>query len=83
MIKGVNRRIIEIKTNDSAYFERAVLCLRPHILELPEEVAEEEASRYVAMIMPEYSAVKKHRLKYLRAALILSAAVILLIIFLK
>ncbi len=33
MIKGVNRKVIEINRPDSAYFERAVLYLKPDVSE--------------------------------------------------
>ncbi len=35
VIKGVNRKVIEINRPDSAYFERAVLYLRPDVNEVP------------------------------------------------
>ncbi len=33
MIKGVNKKVIEINRPDSAYFERAVLYLKPDVSE--------------------------------------------------
>lgn len=33
MIKGVNRKVIEVRRPDSLYFERAVLYLRPEVSE--------------------------------------------------
>lgn len=35
MLKGVNRRVIEVKRPDSAYFERAVFYLRPEVDDIP------------------------------------------------
>ncbi len=35
MIKGVNKKVIEINRPDSAYFERAVLYLKPNVKDIP------------------------------------------------
>lgn len=43
MIKGVNRKVIEINRTDSDYFERAVLYLRPEVNEAPLHAAQLEA----------------------------------------
>lgn len=47
MIKGVNKRIIEINDTDSIYFEKAVFYLRPEVKELPSEVSNHEAENYI------------------------------------
>ena len=75
MIKGVNKRIIEIKNTDSPYFERAVFYLRPHVLD-------DEAAKFIAMIMPECKSSAKYRHKYLQAALGLAAALVTIILLL-
>lgn len=46
MIKGVNKKVIEINRPDSIYFERAVLYLRPEVTEVPLYVAESETDDY-------------------------------------
>ncbi len=46
MIKGVNKKVIEINHPDSVYFERAVLYLRPEVAEVPMQQAEEETAYY-------------------------------------
>ncbi len=46
MIKGVNRRVIEINRPDSEYFERAVLYLRPEVNEVPLHAAQNAAQSY-------------------------------------
>ncbi len=46
MIKGVNKKVIEINRPDSMYFERAVLYLKPHVSEVPLKEAKEETERY-------------------------------------
>ena len=46
MIKGVNKKVIEINRPDSIYFERAVLYLRPDVSEVPLYAAETETDDY-------------------------------------
>ncbi len=50
MIKGVNRRVIEINSAESDYFEKAVLYLRPGSDELPPKLLNDEANAYIARI---------------------------------
>ncbi len=60
MIKGVNKRIIEINNPDSIYFEKAVFYLKAGVRELPVPVAREEAERILSRCSPEiYDAVSK------------------------
>ncbi|MDE6424679.1 MAG: hypothetical protein K2K89_00855 [Ruminococcus sp.] len=59
MIKGVNKKIIEVNHPESIYFEKAVLYLRPEVRELPAEVTREEAEKYIAMITPELRRKKR------------------------
>lgn len=54
MIKGVNKKIIEINNPDSIYFERAIFYLRPNVRELPQEISNAEISRYVSRLGLEY-----------------------------
>lgn len=78
MIKGVNKKIIEVKNPDSIYFEKAVFYLRPHILELPEEISRQEISCYIAQIgLDNYSRKKHHRPILIIAGAIAVAAVLL------
>lgn len=51
MIKGVNKKVIEINRTDSAYFERAVLYLRPDVTEVSLHTAQTEADSYFAQTM--------------------------------
>jgi len=46
MIKGVNKKVIEINKPDSAYFERAVLYLKPDVNEVPLHAAQMETLDY-------------------------------------
>ena len=47
MLKGVNRTIIEVKSTDSIYFEKAVFYLRPELRSLPAEFIRKEAEKYI------------------------------------
>ncbi len=46
MIKGVNKKVIEINHPDSVYFERAVLYLRPDVAEVSLQEAQAESAHY-------------------------------------
>lgn len=76
MIKGVNKRIIEINNPDSIYFEKAIFYLKPNVRELPAAVTEKEIERFVSQIGLEYYGQKKSRRKFriLVCALFLIAA---------
>ena len=75
MIKGVNKKIIEVNHPESIYFEKAVLYLRPEVRELPAEVTREEAEKYISMITPEL-----HRKKRLKILPVISAVVLVAIL---
>lgn len=79
MIKGVNKKIIEINDPDSLYFERAVFYLRPNVSVLPEEIARREAERLTYDSFPRrrnvsYS-LRKGRVLMAAAALLAAAAI--------
>ncbi len=57
MIKGVNKKVIEINRPDSAYFERAVLYLKPDVKEVPLQAAQMETLDY---FRPEPKSAKMH-----------------------
>ena len=44
MIKGVNRKVIEVSRPDSAYFERAVLYVRPEVNDVPAKATQRETA---------------------------------------
>lgn len=50
MIKGVNKRIIEINNPESIYFEKAIFYLKPEVRELPAAVAESEVRKYISRL---------------------------------
>lgn len=48
LIKGVNRKIIEIKSPESAYFEKAILYVRPDMSSAPTQLLRREAEIYIS-----------------------------------
>lgn len=64
MIKGVNKRIIEINNPDSIYFEKAIFYLKPSVRELPAAVTEAEIRRYIDKLgIEEYKIPRSRRIK--------------------
>lgn len=85
MIKGVNKKIIEINNTDSLYFEKAVFYLRPNVSVLPEEISRRETERLTYNIFPRTKAVsyslRKGRV-FMAAAVLVAAAAIAAAFFL-
>lgn len=52
MIKGINRRVVEITSTDSEYFEKAVLYVKSDKRDIPPARLEEEAREYMGRIAP-------------------------------
>lgn len=50
MIKGVNKKVLEINNPQSIYFEKAVLYLKPNMSNAPEKLISREANE----LIPEY-----------------------------
>lgn len=50
MLKGVNRRIIEINNTESKYFEKAIVFVKPNFNDLDKSVLEREADGYVRLL---------------------------------
>ena len=85
MIKGVNKKIIEVNDPDSLYFEKAVFYLRPHIRELPEEMTREEIEGYISRIglCPNKTGYSRKIRLAAGAAVLTAAAVLTVILILK
>lgn len=74
MVKGVNKQIIEINGEDSDYFDRAILFVKPERKFLTKKNLEKQANSYVSGL--EGKSVKEKKpffskttvLKYLAAA---------------
>ncbi|MDE5835250.1 MAG: hypothetical protein K2H26_07000 [Ruminococcus sp.] len=75
MIKGVNRKIIEVNRTDSIYFEKAVFYLRPEVRELPMEVSRAEAEKYISQIIPELRRRKRFSVKMIIPVAVIATAV--------
>ncbi|MCR5601855.1 MAG: hypothetical protein K6G33_14080 [Ruminococcus sp.] len=66
MIKGVNRKIIEIKNPDSLYFEKAILYLKPNITMFSEAASRKAAGSFLESIKSsEYAEKSRKRRRYL------------------
>ncbi|WP_028516591.1 hypothetical protein [Ruminococcus flavefaciens] len=77
MIKGVNKKIIEINNPDSLYFEKAVLYLRPNVTIFPETISQKEAQRILSSLLPHEN---RKRSFFRNRRYILITAMILIII---
>lgn len=83
MIKGVNRRIVEITSTEHEYFEKAVLYVRTDKSNLPTEKITEEAREYIGRIVP----VKRNVLStgnklLIGMSLVLAALIVCLVVLL-
>lgn len=78
MIKGVNKKIIEINNPDSLYFEKAILYVRPNVTILPETVSQREAERILSGIIST-GKCKRHFRRYIAAFTLLLIIVFFLI----
>lgn len=75
MIKGVNKKIIEINNPQSIYFEKAVFYLKPNVSKLPDNIANCEIERYINMINLENGYTENSWKKILRRIIIGGVAV--------
>lgn len=55
MIKGVNKKVLEINNPQSIYFEKAVLYLKPNMNCVPEKLLKREADELIHNISPKPS----------------------------
>ncbi len=53
MIKGVNKKVVEINNPRSIYFEKAVFYLKPNMSLMPEKLIGREAEELVRELVPE------------------------------
>jgi len=74
MIKGVNKRIIEINNPESIYFEKAIFYLRPNVRELPTAVTEAEIKKYIDKLgIESFGTHRRVSFKIIRIILIFTA----------
>lgn len=55
MIKGVNKKVLEINNPQSIYFEKAVLYLKPNMNCAPEKLVRREANEFIRGVSPKSS----------------------------
>ena len=79
MIKGVNKKIIEINNTDSIYFEKAVFYLKPNVIELPYPVARDEAKKYIELLGLEDCEPKRKSHKTIKVIFIVLAIITIII----
>lgn len=79
MIKGVNRRVVEITSTDNEYFEKAVLYVKADKRNVPAVRLEEEAREYMGKIAPKKGSEPIPLALKLAAAAASAIALILLI----
>lgn len=52
MVKGVHKKIIEVRSPGGDYFEKAVFYLRPGVNQLPPEITEAAAQMLLEELQP-------------------------------
>ena len=67
MVRGVNKKVIEINCTEHAVFERAILFVKPGCAEQGEQLLQHQAGDYVTSVhfdgAPPFLAKRKHRTK--------------------
>lgn len=84
MVKGVHKKIIEVRSPGGDYFEKAVFYLRPEVNQLPSEITEAAAQMIIEELQPQSK--RKFSWKIFTAAMLIilaAAAVLCLFILLK
>ena len=85
MIKGINRQIIEVTEIGNAYYERALLVVKPEYASLENAKLEREAKKVLKELETPSSIQKKNRVLYwtvrLGAAAVFGSAVTALFVF--
>lgn len=76
MIKGVNKRIVEINYTRDDYIERAILFINPEKARLPKPLLDQKAEAYMKTIIPAKPVPPKQprRSKWIAVAMALLAA---------
>ncbi|MDO5558832.1 MAG: hypothetical protein Q4F95_04480 [Oscillospiraceae bacterium] len=82
MIKGVNKKIIEINDTNNIYFEKAVLYVRSQMSSTPQKHLMNEAKYYLDQMSPEnYEKRSSKTLLYFMAAAVITFLIVTIIIF--
>ena len=74
MLKGVNRQIIEVSDTGNAYYERAILFVRPQYRDAQQALLEKQAKKLLCT-MQAPSAVRKRTLYAYNAVRLLLPAI--------
>lgn len=81
MIKGVNKKIIEVNNPDSLFFEKAILYVKPNVTVFHEAVSRREAQKLIKnLTLDEYGIVRKKRRGYFFASAVVAAVIIFLLL---
>ena len=83
MIKGVNKRVVEITSTDHEYFEKAVLYVKADKSDTPAERLGEEAREYLGRIVPVKRPREESSLVFKIAIASSALLLILLVIYLS
>ncbi|MBR6995961.1 MAG: hypothetical protein IKH96_08070 [Ruminococcus sp.] len=83
MLKGVNKRIVEVNDPDSLYFERAVFYLRPNVTVVPDTVSHLEAERLYTKALGGHKEGCSHKARRKKLIIIGAAAAAVLLMLMK
>ncbi len=83
MLKGVNKRIVEVNDPDSLYFERAVFYLRPNVTVVPDMVSHLEAERLYTKALGGRKEGCSHKARRKKLIIIGAAAAAVLLMLMK
>ncbi len=73
MVKGVHKKIIEVKHPGGDYFEKAVFYLKPGINQLPPQIAEAAAQ----MLLEEFEQIPLRRPVWKKTAVIAGVCLVI------
>ncbi len=81
MVKGVNKKIVEIKDTGNIYFEKAILYVRPQMTDTPQKHLLKEAKFYLKRTYPSESRNSLSIIKKFLIAATILAVIAAVIIF--
>lgn len=75
MVKGVHKKIIEVRSPGGDYFEKAVFYLRPGVTQLPPELTEAAAQMLMEEIQPPAGKSLWKKIALILGAVLLAAVI--------
>ncbi|MDD6269413.1 MAG: hypothetical protein PUA84_05090 [Oscillospiraceae bacterium] len=75
MVKGVHKKIIEVRSPGGDYFEKAVFYLRPGVTQLPPELTEAAAQMLLEEIQPRAGKSLWKRIALILGSVLLAAVI--------